>query len=69
MAFSSTDVQRLEQAIASGTLRVKYADREVVYQNLESMRAALRQIRAEVDAADGKPRRKRVIRLYQQSRG
>jgi hypothetical protein len=69
MAFTSTDVQRLEQAIASGTLRVKYADREVTYQSLEAMRSLLRQMRQEVDDAAGTPRRKRVIRLYQRGRG
>jgi len=69
MAFTSTDVQRLEQAIASGTLRVKYADREVTYHSLEAMRALLRQMRQEVDDAEGKPRRRRVIRLYQRGRG
>ena len=69
MAFTSTDVQRLEQAIASGTLRVKYADREVTYHSLEAMRALLRQMRTEVSDAAGTPRRKRVIRLYQRGRG
>lgn len=32
MAFSQTDLDALEEAIASGALKVKYADREVTYQ-------------------------------------
>lgn len=69
MAFTSTDVERLEQAIASGTLRVKYADREVTYHSLKEMRALLREMRAEVGAANGMPRRRRIVRLYQAGRG
>jgi hypothetical protein len=69
MAYTETDVQRLEQAIASGTMRVKYADREVTYHSLKEMRSALREIRNEVSAAAGAPRRKRVVRLFQSGRG
>lgn len=69
MAFSTTDVERLEQAIAAGTLRVKYADREVTYHSLKEMRAALTQIRSEVEQAQGVAPRRRIVRVYQAGRG
>lgn len=37
MAWTLTDLQALEKAIASGTLSVKYADRQVNYRSLDEM--------------------------------
>lgn len=37
MAFTTTQLETLESAIASGTRTVKYEDREVTYQSLEAM--------------------------------
>jgi hypothetical protein len=69
MAFTTDDVTKLERAIASGTLLVRYADRTVQYQTTRDMMAALKQMRAEIDAAAGTKPRRRTMRLYQSGRG
>jgi len=35
--FTQAQIEALEKAIAEGTLRVKYQDREVTYRSLEEM--------------------------------
>ena len=37
MAWTTNDLAEINKAIASGTLHVKYADREVQYRSLEEM--------------------------------
>lgn len=37
MAYSQTDLDAIEEAIASGALKVKYADKEVTYRSLDEM--------------------------------
>ncbi|GHH52482.1 phage head-tail joining protein [[Pseudomonas] boreopolis] len=69
MAFNQQQIATLEAAIATGTLRVRYADREVTYQSLDAMRSLLKEMRAEVAEAAGRPRPRRVIRLYQSGMG
>lgn len=69
MAFTTDDIAKLERAIASGVLTVRYADRTVTYQTTRDMMAALKQMRAEVDAAAGTAPRKRTMRVYQSGRG
>lgn len=69
MAWTSTDVEKLERAIASGQLTVRYADRSITYQSSEAMLAVLKQMRAEVDAAAGATPRRRTMRLYLSGRG
>ncbi len=58
--FSEEDLKRIEDAIASGTLRVRYADREVWYQTtadlLKARDAMLRDL--------GKSRAQRVTATY-----
>lgn len=51
MAWSETDQARVEKAIASGTLRVQYADRSVTYRSLSELRSVLREIKAALGVA------------------
>lgn len=37
MAWSQTDLDKLEAAIAAGVRRVKYSDKEVEYQSVDDM--------------------------------
>lgn len=69
MAFDINDVTKLERAIASGVLTVRFGDRQTTYQSLGDMRAALRDIRAEVAAASGQKPRRRTMNLYQRGNG
>jgi hypothetical protein len=48
MAFTQAQITALEKAIASGALRVKYADRDVQYRSLEEMERLLGKMKAEV---------------------
>lgn len=68
VAWTQDDAEKLERAIASGRLSVRYKDRTVTYQSTDSMLKALKAIRAELDAASGK-RRRRIYRAIQTGRG
>lgn len=49
MAFSQSDVDELRRAIATGAMRVRYADgREVTYRTLAEMRETLTMMTDEV---------------------
>lgn len=50
MSFSQTDLDRIEAAIASGTLTVKYADKQVTYQSLTDLMKARDLIRKSLGA-------------------
>ena len=54
MAWSQTDLDRLEAAIASGTRRVRFQSHEVEYQSISDMLKARDAIKAELDA-DARP--------------
>lgn len=54
MAFTQTDIDALKAAIATGAMRVRYADgREVEYRTLAEMREVLRMMTDEVSASAG----------------
>ena len=49
MAFTATDIADIKAAIATGSLRVRYADgREVLYRSLKEMREILQMMEGEV---------------------
>ena len=57
MAFSQTQLDALEEAIATGSTRVKYADKEVEYRSLSEMlrlRDIIRRSLGLVDAGAGR---------------
>lgn len=60
MAWTSTDLQELEKAIASGTLSVKYSDKTVQYRSLEEMLKIRDLIRKELGLVRGKGQRIRT---------
>jgi hypothetical protein len=47
-SFTLEQLQKLEAAIASGTTKVKYADKEVTYRSLSEMREILAMMRKEL---------------------
>lgn len=53
MAFSPVQLAALEQAAASGQLRVQMGDKVIQYQTLPDLLAAIRLARADVAAASG----------------
>lgn len=69
MAWQRADLEKLERAIASGQQTVRYKDRQVSYQSLDAMIRARREMKAEVDAAEGKRPRRRIFRITQTGKG
>lgn len=56
MAYSQTDVEALEGALASGELSVEFRDRRINYRSIDEIRKALGIVRADVSSqADGNP--------------
>ncbi|MEM9681650.1 MAG: hypothetical protein AAF942_00155 [Pseudomonadota bacterium] len=49
MAYTQAQVDALEEAIASGALQVRYADRTVMYRSLDEMERILSRMKAEVN--------------------
>lgn len=65
MAWTATDLEEIEKAIKTGTLRVKYSDREVQYRSLDEMLKIRDLIAREVNDSEGGP----VRRYAQYSKG
>ena len=67
MAFTNSDVEALENAIATGAKVVRMDGREFEYQSTKQMIDALRMVRTNVAASEaannGAPRRKGVFRI------
>jgi hypothetical protein len=66
MAFSSSDLSAIEEAIATGALRVRFADgREVSYQSGADLLAARALIANEISASAATPpaRMSRVVHV------
>jgi hypothetical protein len=62
MALSQTDVDTLKAAIATGAMRVRYADgREIQYRTQSELERALAMVEAEVAAPATKPSRSFVV--------
>ncbi len=55
MAWTQTDLDALDRALASSERRVKYGEDEVEYRSLSDMLAVRRLIVAALGAAVGKP--------------
>lgn len=69
MAFVRADLEKLERAIASGTLTVRYGDRTITYQSTDALLRARKTVSGEVEAAEGTTPRRRTFRAYQSGRG
>lgn len=56
MAWTQTDLDRLDRAIAQGALRVSYADRTVQYHSLEDMLRLRDRMAREIAGSAASPR-------------
>jgi len=45
MAYTETDLQRLEAALAKGERRVTFMDKTVEYRTVEELKAAIKEVR------------------------
>ena len=63
MAFTQTDLDKIQSAIATGTLHVAFADRSVTYRSIDELEKAEKRIQAALDTASGTAKT-RMVRLY-----
>jgi hypothetical protein len=63
MAYSQTQLEALEAALASGMLRVSFEGRSVEYRSVEELKKAIAEVKAALAADPARPR-SRVIRTY-----
>lgn len=61
MAFTSSDLTALDEAIASGALEVQYTDKRVKYRSLDDMIKVRRLIKKELGLTDTSKRRKQAV--------
>lgn len=54
MAYTQTDLQRIEKAIATGTLEVEYADKRIKYRSIEELITARNEIQRSLQGTGGR---------------
>jgi|FLYL01.1.fsa_nt_gi roadblock/LC7 domain-containing protein len=64
MAYSHTQLEALEAALASGTLRVTFEGRSLEYRSVDELKKAIAEVKAAMAAADPVWPRSRVVRTY-----
>jgi roadblock/LC7 domain-containing protein len=64
MAYTQTQLEALEAALASGTLRVSFEGRSLEYRSVDELKKAIAEIKAALAAADPAAPRSRVLRIY-----
>jgi|TARA_R100000951_G_scaffold109141_1_gene105951 hypothetical protein len=68
MALSSTDIDNLIEAIASGVLTVSQNGKSITYRSLDEMKAALAFARGEVDGNSYRSKRVTLARSTRRRR-
>jgi hypothetical protein len=61
MPYTTDQLQALQNALASGELRVRFDDKEVQYRSVEELKAAIREVQ---DGLSAENPRVRHIRVY-----
>jgi predicted GTPase len=64
MAYTQSQLEALEQALASGTLRVSYEGRSVEYRSVDELKKAIVEVKAGLAAADPAKPSSRIVRVY-----
>ncbi len=60
MAYTQTQLEALEAALASGTLRVTFEGRSIEYRSVDELKKAIAEVKASMAAADPARPRSRV---------
>lgn len=67
MAYTQEQLNALEAALAKGERRVSFGDKTVEYRSVEELKAAIREVKREIDRLDAQtglwPRSPRQIRV------
>lgn len=64
MAYTQAQLDALDAAIASGTLRVRYEDRDITYRDLDELRQARQIVQADLAGQSGTPRQTRSFASF-----
>ena len=65
MTYTESDLTTLKKALANSERRVSFGDRSVEYRSIEELKAAIREVEAELARATGR-RKSRQIRVTTQ---
>jgi len=53
MPYTQSQLAALQEALASGELRVRFADREVTYRSVQELKDAIATVQASLEAESG----------------
>ena len=62
MVYTDAQLQALQTALASGELRVRFAEREVLYRSVEELKLAIAEVQSQMQTTAGT--RIRQHRIY-----
>ena len=65
MTYTESDLTTLKRALANSERRVSFGDRSVEYRSIEELKAAIREVEADLARASGR-RKARQIRVTTQ---
>ncbi len=58
--YTEQHLQALREALANGTRRVRFADREIEYRSLDELKAAIATVQGELVKASGNPTSRQI---------
>ena len=64
MAYTESQLEALEEALASGTLRVSFEGRSVEYRSIDEIKKAIAEVKAGLASANPATPRTRMIRVF-----
>jgi len=63
MAYTQSQLEALEAALASGMLRVSFEGRSVEYRSVEELKKAIAEVKAALAAQDPAQARSRIVKV------
>jgi multidrug resistance efflux pump len=60
MSYTTTQLDALKKALATGERRVSFGDKTVEYRSVEELQAAIRTVEAELARASGTTRKRQI---------
>lgn len=64
MAYSAAQLATLQNALASGTLRIRFEDRSVEYRSMEELRQAIQIVEDALAVDSGVPKQMRSLARF-----
>jgi multidrug resistance efflux pump len=60
MSYTTQQLEALRKALATGERRVSFGDRTVEYRSIDELKAAIREVEAELARTAGEPRTRQI---------